>query len=338
MQTISSERKWCAGARLASGWSLLALCVAGGGAVSGAETRNLPAHFAGWTTNGPAVYAQVRVPWTNSLNRRVIQRTNEVFDHFVPGSLPERVWTDFIAHTNRRGLQLWVARTHSPSWPTDAPVLAWNTNSVAWGMKGLTALSPCWQGEGSTGQVPITALTRRHGYTRGHGMGPDGFYDTLKGQRVWFLAENGQVVEVRVAREVVRTLAGGAARDYTLLLFDRDLPASIQPLRVVAATNLAAKCRCPAGAPCPMFKTEQGGYLSAEVPGFTVNTWKAGDSGSPDLLPLDSELIFCSGRSTSGPSPEMQSDMNELCALEGLKADRYQLQWVDLAQYPSYGR
>ena len=56
-----------------------------------------------------------------------------------------------------------------------------------WGMTGLTALSPCWSGEGSPGQVPITALTRRHGYARGHDMGPQGFSKAHAGQKVWFL-------------------------------------------------------------------------------------------------------------------------------------------------------
>jgi hypothetical protein len=54
------------------------------------------------------------------------------------------------------------------------------------------------------------------------------------------------------------------------------------------------------------------------------------------MLLLPKELVFYSGRSTSGPSPEMQADMDALCALEGLKADKYQLQWVDLSAYPSY--
>jgi hypothetical protein len=54
------------------------------------------------------------------------------------------------------------------------------------------------------------------------------------------------------------------------------------------------------------------------------------------MLPLPGELVFYSGRSTSSPSPEMQADMNALCALEGLNADNYQLQWVDLSAYPSY--
>ena len=54
------------------------------------------------------------------------------------------------------------------------------------------------------------------------------------------------------------------------------------------------------------------------------------------MLPLPDELVFYSGRSTSGPSPEMQADMNTLCAQEGLPASNYQLQWVDLSAFPTY--
>ena len=203
-------------------------------------------------------------------------------------------------------------------------------------MKGATALSPCWEVEGAPGQVPVTALTRRHAYARGHGMGPDGFNTAFAGKRVWFLTTNNSVIQATVVRDVVRSAAGGANRDYTILLFKQDLPAGIEPLRVIAATNLAAKYSWLAGAPHPLFKSEQTGQVSTEIPGFTVNTWKGGDSGSPDMLPLPNELVFLNGRSTSGPSPEMQADMDHLCELEHLDPKKYQLQWVDLSAYPAY--
>jgi hypothetical protein len=89
----------------------------------------------------------------------------------------------------------------------------------------------------------------------------------------------------------------------------------------------------PPGAPWPIFKTEQTGHVSADIPDFTVDTWKGGDSGSPNMLPLPGELVFLSGRSTSGPSPEMQADMDELCRRDGIDLKRYQMQWVDLESY-----
>ncbi len=290
----------------------------------------------GWATNGPAVYCSVRSPATNqAAGNRFPARDQLVFDHYLAGTLNNLVWTNFIAHTNGRNIAIWSARSHPAGWPTNRVVAAWNTNCLMWGMKGLTALSPCWEGEGNSGQVPVTALTRRHGYSRGHGMGSDGFTTNFAGRKVWFLSTNNTLVEVMVVRNVVRT-PHDLKRDYTLFLFDRDVPMPIEPMRVVAATNLAVKYPACRDAPRPIFKTEQQGQVSAEVNGFQINTWKGGDSGSPDMLPLPGELVFFGGRSTSGPSAEMQSDMDALCRLEGLNPKNYQMRWVNLAGYPSY--
>jgi hypothetical protein len=164
----------------------------------------------------------------------------------------------------------------------------------------------------------------------------DGFTTNFTGRKVWFVTTNQTLVERTVLNAVVRTFGGGAKRDCTILLFNQDLPDSIEPLRVLAITNLALKYPSCAAAPRPIFKTEQSGYVSAEVQGFTVKTWKGGDSGSPDMLPMPGELVFLGGRSTSGPSPEMQSDMDTLCRMAGLDPHKHQLQWLNLLNYPSY--
>jgi len=183
-------------------------------------------------------------------------------------------------------------------------------------------------------EVLYPALAAEWHPTRNGAAGPrDAF--PFAGKKVWFLTTDNVLVEATVRREVVRSVPGGARRDYTLLLFSKDLPVGIEPLRVVAWSNLYAKYPRCNGAPYPIFKTEQGGNVSAEVPGFSLNTWKGGDSGSPDLLPLPGELVFLNGRSTSGPSAQMQADMDTLCALENLNTNHYQLQWVDLSAYPS---
>jgi hypothetical protein len=202
-------------------------------------------------------------------------------------------------------------------------------------MKGVTALSPCWQVESGIGQVPVTALTRRHAYARGHGMGPDGFNTNFAGKKIWFASTNNTVVEVTVIRDVVRTRENSKL-DYTILLLNRDLPPEIESLRVVASSNYYSKYPDSLPAPHPVFKTEQRGMVSTEVFGLKVDTWKAGDSGSPDMLPLPGELVFINGRSTSGACPEMQADMDQLCRLARLDPRKYQLKWVDLSAYPSY--
>ncbi len=311
-----------------------------------AKPINPKGTFVGWVTNGPAVLQALKPPvptgfMTNAqgvVTRRPISltertRTNFIFSHFLPDSLNNLVWTNFIAHTNGRSVVVWSRREHSPGWPTNAPVVVWNTNSLLWGLKGLTALSPCWELEYSPGQVPITALTRRHGYTRGHSMGPAGFRTSYAGRKVWFVTTNNTIIEVKVLREVVRTLSVDN-RDYTIVLFDRDLPASIQPLRVVSATVLDDKY--PWSTPWLLLKTEQGGCVSADLEGFWVDTWKGGDSGSPNLLPFLNELVFAGGRATSPPTQEIQADMDTLSRKQGLDPKKYQMQWLDFPRCRSF--
>ena len=119
----------------------------------------------GWTTNAPAIY---RMPGGRPTN----QPASKIFDHFFPESLSHLVWTNIIAHTNGRETRIWAVRTYPPGWPANPPIIQWNTNGLMWGMKGLTALSPAWSDDGGGGQAPVTALTKRHGYVRGHSMGP----------------------------------------------------------------------------------------------------------------------------------------------------------------------
>lgn len=326
--------------RLSAGWIVLCALLANTGGLAQAADSNATStgrDFNGWIMNGPAVYATITntVSETNTRSLRIGVPTNPVFDHFLPGTLNHLIWTNFIAHTNGRSTRVWSARSHPEGWPEKAPIATWATNGLMWGMKGLTALSPSWEGEGSNpGQAPVTALTRRHGYARGHSMGPDGFSTKIAGNRVWFLTLNNKLVQTRVVRNVIRTFPGGANRDYTILLFDQDLPDDIQRMRVVSATTVSKRYPNSPEAPWPIFRTEQGGHVSAGVPGFTLNTWKGGDSGSPDMLPMPGELLFFGGRSTSGPSQEMQADMDELCRLQGLDPRSYQLQWAALSAYP----
>jgi hypothetical protein len=263
--------------------------------------------------------------------------TNRLFEHFVPNALENVIWTNLLVHTNGRNTLIWSERTHRANWPESPPIVKWNTKSLLWGKKGMTALSPCWEEEPGSGRNPITALTRRHGYTLGHGMKPDGFRKIYAGKRVWFLSTNNSVVEVRIVSDVARTMPV-SGRDYTIFLFDRDIPASIDPIRVVANEEVFGRYGFSDyyQIPCPLFYVEQTGNVSAGLPGLTVPFYKGGDSGSANLLPLPNELVFFGGRTTSGPSPEMQRDMDELCRQQKLNPQRYQMQWVDLSPWPKY--
>src|SRR5262249_27254863 len=119
---------------------------------------------------------------------------------------------------------------------------------------------------------------------------------------------------------------------------ERDLPPSIEPISVASLAEVQAKYRFAPQPdwPSPIFMTEQGGSVSAAIAPFTLNIWKPGDSGSPDMIPLPGEVVFFGGRSTSGPSREMQNDMDELCRLERLDPKKYQLRRPDLSKYPNY--
>jgi hypothetical protein len=326
--------------------------------VSGQMISVNTTNYLGLVTNGPAMVHlyQITQSWTNptpvtnpimatnpyfmKMRQSNFSWTNAVFDSFIPGSLNYTIWTNFLALTNGRTLHLWTERTHPEGWPTNKPLVRWNTNNVMWGMQGLTALSPCWQGEGSPGQVPFSALTRRHAYTRGHGMGPEGFQTLIARHKVWFLTRDNVLVEAIIKRHVTRASldANGGRRDYTVVLFDRDLPESIEPLRVVMQAEIQSKYPFPGlpGCPQPIFQTEQGGYVSTGIAPLVVNTWKPGDSGAPNLIPLPGEVIFFSGRSTTGPSREMQQDMDELCRLEKLKPEKYQMRKADLSKYSAF--
>lgn len=318
-----------------------------------AETRTV----IGWSTNGFTVLQSWRhtktitniiparpgPPGRTNLTARAPRietrewsYTNVMFHSYVPGSLAHLIWTNHIAATNRRDMQIWAERGFPPDWQRQGPNVRWNTNSLIYGMRGFTALSPAWLGQSGIGQVPVTALTRRHAYARGHGMGEPGFNTSHAGRRIWFLTAANRKVTATVTRAVVRCHTTNQMRfDYTILLLDRDLPPEIEPLAVTATEQVQKFLTRPPQAivPLPIFETEQGGYVSTGVSPLTVNTWKGGDSGSPNMIPLPGELVFYSGRSTSGPSPEMQADMDELCRQDKLNPAKYQLRWVDLEKF-----
>ncbi len=198
----------------------------------------------------------------------------------------------------------------------------------------MTAISQVWEQMGSFGQVSITALTRRHGYLRGHGMGATGPHPDRAGARIWFCTRDNQVIERKVRSLFVRRPDTPEQPDYSIILFDADLPAGIEPLRVADMVKLIPKYFAAARNRKPIFMPLQRGFVSAGVPGWTV-PFGPGDSGAPLLLPLPDELVFLSGVTTSGPSAGMQADMDLLSREAGLDPRKYQMQWLNLDKYPN---
>ncbi len=240
------------------------------------------------------------------------------------------IWTNYIAHTNNQSINLWT--TPQPPYslsPGQPPTFTWNTNCLLYGMTGFTALSPFNEWGGMDGGV--TALTKRHGYMRGHGQGICGLRTNhYAGKKVWFYAADNTPVVMTVAADYIRNPFECAGYDYGLVIFTSDLPDSIVPLAVMTAPSSIGVC----------FRTCQHGAMSACMPPFDFlldaskppfnehHTRITGDSGRPDMIPMpDGFLLLIGGRTTSGPSAQMQADMNALSLYLNLNTNIYQLNW-----------
>jgi hypothetical protein len=255
---------------------------------------------------------------------------SNTFAEFVPGTLADVVWRGF--QTNGRSTNMWDFAQLPAGWPNTPPVLRWNTNNFMWGRRGMTAISQVCEGMGAFGQGAITALTPRHGYCRGHSMGPSGLHPESVGRRVWFCTRDNQLIERKMQRLLVRYMDDGHNRDYTIILFDADLPPQIEPMRVADLGKVTQKYLFFPLDHKPIFMALQGGCVSAGVFQWNIPV-RGGDSGSPRMLPLPDELVFIEGVATSPPSAEMQADMDMLSRDAGLDPAKYQMQWVNLDAY-----
>jgi hypothetical protein len=241
-------------------------------------------------------------------------------------------WTNFIANTNGRTMQMWSQYSLPDGWPSVPPVMAWDTNCLLFGLDGFTAISQCNEFQGAPGVVPATLLTPRHAYTRGHGMGPNGLGTSLTGQSVWFCTASNTIVQMTVAANFIRLgTFGGQVYDYGILVFTEDAPASITPMSVLSETDYEVYYPDTPDLPFVLLGTTAPGYCAAGLPPFIYPLLVAGDSGSPNMIPTpDHKLAMISGRSTSGASPQMQADIDTLTALVGLSTNNYQLRWYDM--------
>jgi hypothetical protein len=214
-------------------------------------------------------------------------------------------------------------------------VLRWNTNSLLWSRKGMTAISQVFEGMGALGQGAITALTRRHGYARGHHMGPSGLQPERAGRRIWFCTRDNRLVERRAQFFLVRAPQTGGPGDYSLIFFDEDLPPGIEPMRVADQQQVHRKYFVRDSSRKPLFEALQGGFVSGGFGEWKVHI-RGGDSGSPIMLPLPDEVVFIGGITTSPPSERMQIDMDLLTLRAGLDPSQYRMQWVSLEDYPDF--
>ncbi len=244
-------------------------------------------------------------------------------------------WQDILAETSTRTPGLWVS-VPVTNQPTG---MAWNTNCLIYGKRGFTAISQLnsWDvGNNGPGIVPVTALTRRHGYTRGHGMGPTttNLNPLALDMTVWFVTTNSpptNLVAVNVLAYIVH--AGDDGYEYTVLLFDSDLPRDgISPMEVGGETTndtviLATSQTSYGGVPGSV-AIRSPDLCGLDSPFFFPVV--PGDSGSPLMRPtLDNALVFYTGLDSSGPCPQMQLDMDTLSASPPWSLDpaKYQMKW-----------
>jgi hypothetical protein len=293
--------------------------------------------------------------WQSVATRTADSQGRFEYDDTLPGGTPSRyyrcisqfagataspfrlaAWTNFVGQTNGRTMDMWSTRTYPPGWPNTPPVLAWNTNCLLYGLDGFTGISQSQEQEGAPGQVPMTLLTRRHAYLRGHSTGANGFSTNNAGSRVWFCTANNTVVQMTIAAHYVRVENDGAGNnyDYGIVVFTEDVPQGITPVSVMSAADMEIYYANTPDLPYLFLGTEQLGHCAAGVPPFVYELFKGGDSGSPDMVPSpDNKLIMFTGRGTTGICPQMQADIDTLSLYEGLNPDNYQLQWYDLSPW-----
>jgi len=243
-------------------------------------------------------------------------------------------WDYLIEHTNGKTPGIWASMPYTQP-PTG---MAWNINSLIYYKTGFTAISQLnswdfvWPNNGP-GQIPVTALTSRHGYTRGHGMG------VLEGQSatnwpapsmtVWFCDayNNNAVVPVNVLGSIVRY---EGAYDYTVLLFDTTLPSYMQmqvgnsPQSTTALLSAQPEAYDGVAGSVALYAPNTCVYNLPFIPWGDIS----GDSGSAIMVPTtDNHLVFVGGETTSGPCAQMQTDMDTLTLKALLSPASYQMTW-----------
>jgi hypothetical protein len=235
------------------------------------------------------------------------------------------IYTNHLAHTNNKTINLWATNYHPIK--TNTPILAWDTNSLLYGKTGFTAISQANSFQGK--YAPVTALTKRHGFTAGHALTTESTFGFAghEGTKVWFCGSDNKLVTMTNAIAYVRT----TNYDYALFIFTTDLPDTVTPMAVTNPPSSIGVC----------FRKNQDGKMSANLrppfessdsskPPFNdYSTTEGGDSGSANMIPTtDGSLVFIGGISTSGAlSDQMQQDMNILTLYLNLNTNDYGLNW-----------
>ncbi len=281
---------------------------------------------------------------------------------YVLDALRWAMWTNFIRQTSTiSGISnIYEAEhTHRTGWPNTAgPIVAFYTNSFLCQYRGFTGISLCnarelsvYQGRYQTNinVPPITALTDRIGYLRGHGVaGPrglhvpsQGYTNDWNGTNIWFCDTNNNVVQDVIAGAYVGDPNGDQNWDFTLVFFKTNLSdLGIAPVPYVMAppSNWNADYHI-------CFKKTQNNDFDTGLPQFADVYWgtENGNSGGPLLLPLPSgDLVFMGGITTAYMTGQavtnMQTALTNLFDYFSANATLYQgsLDWQRDFQFSWY--
>jgi len=236
---------------------------------------------------------------------------------------------------------------------SDNPVVILNTNSLIHGMYGETAISTTYVNHNV--EVPVTLLTKRHGYARGHDSGAYGFNTNRAGSQVWYCDTNGNTVVATITNWWcdLNGPPGSVSRDFSICIFDHDIT-TCEPMLVIEPSDVTKYYGPRTGPLNPnntlapqgyvTYQTEQYGYVGTEVSPFdNLNTTIGGDSGSPDMISVPVGegrfgLAMYHGRTTEGADKggHMQSILDKLTVQQGLDTNDYQLNWYyNITNFPA---
>ena len=261
----------------------------------------------------------------------------------TPPTIQAALWSSFTAATNGH-----TSQTEFANAGGEITNITWDTGSPLYGKTGFTAFSlesnfaifNTTNGVWNPSQwgVPVTALTKRHCYIRGHSNGAtNGVIDTATNSApIHFLTADNQIV---TRYEIAAFKEYGGGMDECLVLLDADLPDSIEPVTMIDAAAFAAKLAKNTLGFYPGFNPLLGTCQHNQI-GTTDGThynphnfYIDGDSGSPDFYLLNGAVVMLQGRTTTGYNAQMQADADALSRFAGLDPSQYQIKLLDLNQF-----
>lgn len=245
------------------------------------------------------------------------------FAEFTVGTLNHALWTNYTANTNGKVSSLWTSQTPGAGAWRSGNLLSMGTN--------YTALSFAWQGQEAAGKPPLSAISPRLVYSRGHSMGTAGTNSGNAGKLVYFATAAGTQITNAILEQITSNSGG---EDWTLFVLSSNLSASITPLAVVDSSAYAAKRPQNSFAPYPvLFSRANTSSAYSGVAPFT-SSYTSGDSGSPRMILLGGQLALIGGISTQAGTPAFSNACVYLLQRNGISLANLPT-WIDLSSYPT---